>query len=185
MYAFYIIYAVIPKKDCNAVEDFLEVIITAYVITAAADVLNTEPRTRLTSKSHDRPVRSVNMLARKICEQSSCLQRLVKNMPDTDNKVLEHTQKLMTLVLLWCYYHDIIREGDGDRFINFMPVLMYTFKGAGNMNYAIDTCLVQLQYHYLMSERMKTQLLFSKYINTHAIKGKNIACDLHMEHINR
>ena len=35
-----------------------------------------------------------------------------------------------------------------------------------------------------MFDKMKTHLLYSRYINTNAIKEKNIGCDLHMEHTN-
>ena len=157
----------------------------AYVITAAASTLGTEPRSLLNSKNYERPVVSVSMLARKICVQCSNMSKLVKQTPKTEDTVLEHTQELMTLVLLWYHYRDITREGDGDRFMKFTPVLLRLFKASGNTNYATETCLVQLQYHYLMSDRMKSQLLYSRYIDTHAIKGKNEACDLHMEHLNR
>ena len=34
-----------------------------------------------------------------------------------------------------------------------------------------------------MSERMKVQLLYSQYVNTHASKGHSIPCDLHMKHL--
>ena len=175
-----------PKKDVNAVEDFLQVVLAAYVITAAATILGTEPNKLLsTQKTYARPVVSVTMLARSICSQYSDLSRMVKEIPPNEDKVLEHTKDLMTLLLSWYHYRDITREGDGDRFLEFTPVLLRLFKASKKKNYAIETCLMMLQYHYLMSDRMKTQLLYSRYINTNAIKGKNIGCDLHMEHINR
>ena len=44
---------------------------------------------------------------------------------------------------------------------------------------------MQLQYHYLMSDRMRTQLLYSRFVNMHTGTGRNKPCDLHMEHLNR
>ena len=134
---------------------------------------------------YERPVPSVEKVAQTICKEYSSLQRLIVDTPPNDDKVLEHTKDLLTLVLLWHHYRDIAREGDGDRLLQLMPILLRVFKGSGRKNYAAETCLMQLQYHYLLSQRMRTQLMYSRFVNTHGIKGKNVPCDLHMEHLNR
>ena len=38
---------------------------------------------------------------------------------------------------------------------------------------------------YMLSPRQSQQLLYSRSINTHGLPGRNIAADLHMEHLNR
>ena len=38
---------------------------------------------------------------------------------------------------------------------------------------------------YTLSPRQSQQLLYSRFINTHGLPGRNIAADLHMEHLNR
>ena len=185
-YMIYDIYVGDPKRDVNAVEDFLEVVLAAYITTAAATVMEMDPSMLLDTKGrYERPIPSVGHIAQVICREYSNLQRLIADIPPSDDKVLEHTKDLLTIVLIWHHYCDITREGDGDRLLQLMPVLLRLFKDSGRKNYAAETCLVQLQYHYLMSQRMQTQLLYSRFINTHGIKGKNIPCDLHMEHLNR
>ena len=41
------------------------------------------------------------------------------------------------------------------------------------------------QHKYLLSERQSTQLLYSCFVNTQGIKGRNIPADLHIEHPNK
>ena len=41
------------------------------------------------------------------------------------------------------------------------------------------------QYQFVFTPRMQQQLLWSRTVNTQGRPGKNISCDLHMEHINR
>lgn len=43
----------------------------------------------------------------------------------------------------------------------------------------------QLQYHHLLTERQRAQLVWSRFVNTHGRPGCNIPADLHMEHLNR
>ena len=89
------------------------------------------------------------------------------------------------MLLLWYHYRDVSREGDGDRLNAFMPVLLSIFKNAKRKNYSKEVAIFILQHEYLLSPRMKEQLLFCRTVNTHGIKGRNIPCDLHMEHLNR
>ena len=42
-----------------------------------------------------------------------------------------------------------------------------------------------LQYNFLFTERQAQQLKWSRTINTSGKPGKNVPCDLHMEHLNR
>ena len=41
------------------------------------------------------------------------------------------------------------------------------------------------QYHCLLSDRMAAQMKWSRVVNTAGRKGKNVSCDLHLEHLNR
>ena len=42
-----------------------------------------------------------------------------------------------------------------------------------------------MQYEYHLTPRQSQQLIWSRFINTHGIRGRNIPCDLHQEHLNR
>ena len=61
---------------------------------------------------------------------------------------------------------------------------LFIFKATNHRNYAKEAVQLLIQYNYF-SERMKFQLLWSQCINTKGRTGCNIACDLHMEHLNR
>ena len=39
--------------------------------------------------------------------------------------------------------------------------------------------------YHAMSPRLAEQLIWSQFVNVHGLPGKNIAADLHMEHLNR
>ena len=41
-----------------------------------------------------------------------------------------------------------------------------------------------LQHSYALSRRLSPERLWSRFINVHGRPGKNIAADLHMEHLN-
>lgn len=62
---------------------------------------------------------------------------------------------------------------------------MITFISSNNYNYAKEAVNLLLQYHYILSEREKAQLLWDRSVNTRGIDGANIPCDLFMEHLNR
>ena len=84
----------------------------------------------------------------------------------------------MSLGLLLMEFTDGIREGDGNRNIRcwryFLPIL-----------YSVEAFVLLSQYKFLFTPRMAAQLKWSRTINTHGRIGKNISCDLHMEHSNR
>ena len=53
------------------------------------------------------------------------------------------------------------------------------------LDYSIEAFTLLFQYHFLYSERMRMQLIWGRTINVHGRIGRNISCDLHMEHLNR
>ena len=63
--------------------------------------------------------------------------------------------------------------------------LLPLFKSTGRTNYSIEAFTLLAQYFYLFSPRMAAQLAWSRTVITHRRPGKNILCDLHLEHLNR
>ena len=41
------------------------------------------------------------------------------------------------------------------------------------------------QHHFTLTPRQAAELQWNRFINVHGILGRNIPCDLHMEHLNR
>lgn len=95
--------------------------------------------------------------------------------------VLAYAKELLTLGLLLLEYNDAVREGDGFRILRCWRFLLLVFKATGRRKYSIQAATLLFQYEYLFSERKRHQLLWSRTVNVH---GKNIAMDLHMEHLN-
>lgn len=63
--------------------------------------------------------------------------------------------------------------------------LLLIFRMNRRDNYACEAATLLVQLEYLSSERMKRQMTYGRFVNTHGQIGKNIPCDLHMEHLNR
>ena len=99
--------------------------------------------------------------------------------------VLEYARELLTLGLLYMEFIDGVKEGDGERIIRCLRYFLLLFKATGRENYSIEAFTLLAKYHFLYSERMRMQLMWSRTVNVHGRTGKNISCDLDMEHLNR
>ena len=94
-------------------------------------------------------------------------------------------KELLSFGLLYKELVDAVREGDGVRVLRWWRFMLLIFKATGRKNYCTEAFILLAQYQYLLSEREQQQLLYSRFINTHGEPGKNISCDLFMEHLNR
>ena len=63
--------------------------------------------------------------------------------------------------------------------------LLPIFAAAGNRNYACEGANLLVRHFYTLSPRLSAQLLWSRFINVNRRPRKNIAGDLHMEHLNK
>ena len=101
------------------------------------------------------------------------------------DKVLAYAKKVLSFGLLYKELVDAVREGDGLRVVRWWRYMLLIFKSTGRKNYCIEAFIMLAQLQYLLSPREKQQLLYSRFINMHGLPGKNISCDLYMEHLNR
>ena len=101
------------------------------------------------------------------------------------DRVNLYAKEVISLGLLYTEFVDAIREGDGLRVLRCWRVFMPIFKSSGRRNYAIEAFVLLAQQQFILSERHSQQLLYSRFINTHGHKGRNISCDLFMEQLNR
>ena len=72
-----------------------------------------------------------------------------------------------------------------DRILRCWRYLLLIFKARKRKNYSIEAINLLSQYHFFLTQRQSMQLLWSRTVNTHGIPGKNIPCDLLLEHFNR
>ena len=99
--------------------------------------------------------------------------------------VLEYASETLTLGLFLMEFIDAIREGDGHRIIQCWRFFLLLFKASNRKNYSIEAFTLLCQFHFIFSECMKQQLVWSRTVNIHGCPGKNVSMDLHMEHLNR
>ena len=164
-----------PEKNVKASEDFLSLIINAHVIAAA--------KALLLEKNFDNPADLASAIVKKYIRLPRPDDQ---SKPQTcqDGKLLYATE-VLSLGLLWHGFHDAIQEADRDRILNYWKFLLVLFKSTNHPNYSKEAVNLLLQYYYKLSERQKTQLLWSRCVNTTGLPGGNVPCDLHMEHMNR
>ena len=63
---------------------------------------------------------------------------------------------------------------------------MHTYYRLGRRkNYAFEGVNLQVQLQYLLSERLREQVTWGRFVNVEGLQGHNIFCDLYLEHLNR
>lgn len=102
-----------------------------------------------------------------------------------DDQVRAYACELFSLGTLLMEYNDSVHEGDGERLLRVWKFLMIIFRSTKKTKYCLESLLLLLNAKFLLSPRLRQQLLYSRFINTRGMPGANIAIDLHLEHINR
>ena len=147
-----------PEVNMKGCEDFLMIILHAHVNVAAEKLLSQG---------------KVEDLAKAI------LENFVFFDPDKKisrkDKVHLYASQLMTLLLLWHAFDDAVKEGDGDRVVEYWKFLLLVFRVKGHRNYCKEAITMLSQYHCLLSQRKAAQLKWSRFIN---IKGKRVKISL-------
>ena len=102
-----------------------------------------------------------------------------------EDRVKEYGKEVLTLGCFYLEYRDAIREGDGVRVLRCWKFLLLYCRATGHSNYANEALNILLQHEFILPPRLSEQLLYSRFVNTAGLPGKNIAADLHLEHLNR
>ena len=186
-----------PKADMNACEDFLDLVMTSHILAAGMDLLQMtsledDPHSPLlppdfASQSSSKMKETLTNLSKAVVTQYTNLDILQEKSPakksdSSVDRVYEYARETLTLSLLYEEFHDSIREGDGPRDIRCRKFFLLAFKACRRKNYAIEAFTLLAQHEILFPERLKQQLLWSRFVNTIGKPGHNIPCDLHLEH---
>lgn len=67
----------------------------------------------------------------------------------------------------------------------FLYVYVHIYRLGKKKNYAFEGVNLQLQLQYLLSERLREQVTWSRFVNVEGLQRHNISCDLYLEHLNR
>ena len=175
--------------DVNASEDFLHCLTVGHVVSAAMKFFNIPSMDAaaatdlfppdLDHLSNDQKTAFLLDIVSKLLKQFLNLDALDDS---SNNGAYEYSREMLTLGLFYEEFYDSIREGDGLRVLRCWKFMLLYFKASSRSNYAV-TMLAQI--HFILPPRLAHQEIWSRFVNVHGIPGRNIPCDLHMEHINR
>ena len=129
-----------PADNMKAAEDFLLVVLRAHIMAASETILSCAN------------IDSISALADSILASYVNLQ-LGSTASSCSDGVFVYACDVLSMGLLWMGFHDAIREGDGDRMMTYWKFLLPIFKVSGRRNYTIEALNIQLQRHFLLSER--------------------------------
>ena len=197
-----------PKDNEAACEDFMITVTDAHVLACAMELFEMDTLTDVpsnkffpdgSSELDSLQRRDILLLAAEHLVEKYVDLSIPEKKPQKQNKkqkskmkkasphdgIYEYAKDTLTLGLLLKEYIDTIRESDGDRIICVWKFLLTLFRSTGRTNYSLEAFTLLAQYYYLLSPRMAAQLAWSRTVNTHGRPGKNISCDLHLEHLNR
>ena len=97
----------------------------------------------------------------------------------------DYSRNLLSIGCLYLEMQDAIKEGDGERVLQCWRYLLPVFLNSGCKNYTIEAFQFLYQYQYGLTPRQAQQLIWSRFVNTQGVQGKNIPLDLHLDHLNR
>ncbi len=187
------------KQDLNAHEDFFLLTVRSHIIASAMKVLgmpsigsapaseilspdvwmldDTQRASKILGVASNIIEKYVDFKMEFICKDSE--------IDDIDiDYIHSYACEVMNVGLLNMEFCDASKEGDGDCLIRVWKYLMLLYRASKRTNYAIEAFTLLLQYHISLAPTF-AELKWSRFINVHGRPGRNISCDLHMEHLNR
>ena len=186
-----------PKANFNSCNDFFHAVITGYILAAAMEELGME-------NLHDTPSKAVvpspntawmgtnierlallTEISESIARRYITISFNKRSTISSGYGAYDYSRHLLTIGCLYLEYNDAIKEGDGMRVLQCWKYLLPIFQNSGRKNYTIEAFKLLYQYYYGLPPRQAQQLLWSRFINTQGIHGKNIPMELHQEHLNR
>lgn len=191
-----------PKSNFNACDDFIETVIVGHILAAALKSLEIssiedQPSAKVIGISSPENLWTCTKEERKAILHSVC-ERIVKrfikfsfnNFPKSrnhkdDDEVHNYSCHLLSIGCFYLVYKDAIKEGDGERVLDCWRYLLPIFHNSGRRNYSNEALHFLCQYHQDLPPQQAQQLLYSRFVNTRGVRGRNIPLDLHQEHLNK
>ena len=184
------------KGNFNSCDDFLVLVITCHVLAAAMEYLDMKSLDD-TPAEHVVPNASEVWMQttekRKDILESICAGIVNRHIPfqyhgattPSIDQVYEYGRQFLSIGCLYLEFADGIREGDGTRVYRCWKYFLPIFKGSNRTNYSIEALTLLNQCEFKLTPRQSAELKWSRFINCHGVQGRNIPCDLHLEHMNR
>ena len=185
-------------NDTNATEDFFEMVGVGHIIAATLQFFGMED---ISDSPHNQSLQDAVKLpqAEKWLVLSTCigdlLQKFVSSslacphhqefsVDTSEDSVYEYACAVLSMAMFAFEFNDAVKEGDGERVYRIWQYLLLHFRASGRTKYTLEALNLHLQCHGL-APNIAFQLKWSRFVNSKGGKGKNVACDFHMEHMNR
>ena len=174
----------------------MNIVITGHVVSAALETFGMKTL-------DDQPSEDIVTLPEIVWtqpnhERKSLLERLSKmvvekfintsfnsSVSSSGDCIHDYTKYLMSIGCMYLLFRDAIKEGDGKRVLQCYRYLLPVFINSGRRNYANESLNLLCQYHFDLPPQMAQQLIWSRFVNTAGVRGRNIPADQHLEHLNR
>ena len=184
-----------PKTNFNGCEDFFWLVIECHVLAAAAEIfhmksLQDKPPEEIVAEhvwllSKESRKHILERLCEAIISKAVSFQFNSSDKSTNVDRVQQYAVELLSIGLFYMEFCDGIREGDGERVLRCWRYMLPMFHNTGRKNYAKEALNIVYLHDYLLPPRLAAQIIWSRFVNVHGYRGKNIPCDLHNEHLNR
>jgi L1 cell adhesion molecule like protein len=183
----------------NATEDFFDAVGVGHMVAAALQFyemkdVSDQPKDATLKNAITLPrarkweVLSASirpLLEKYVVTSLSCPHHSQHFDPDTsDDGIYEYACCVLSLALFMFEFKDAIKEGDGERVHRVWKYLLLLYRESGRTKYALEALNLHFQ-HYGLPPHIAFEIKWSRFVNSNGGRGKNISCDLHMEHLNR
>ena len=191
-----------PKKDVEACEQFMLSVTRAYLVVAALDFFGIEtvsdkptkcvppqgPLSEATKRAY------IQSTVRAFIAQFAPLHpNLARTFITSDaetqvqstDKVANYSHQVIELGLILMQLIDTAKEGDGERSIRNWKIITFYFKSRStHSKYALEGIHFISQVRALLSPRKAHEVIWSQFCSSQGGPGRNLSCDLRMEHYN-
>ena len=185
-----------PKSNFNLCDDFIQTIISSYILATALNILGMKaledtPSTDIISSPESYWMHSAEERKSKLSEISKKICKIIefsfhgKPAKSSGDHVYDYSSPFLSIGCFYLEFKDAIREGEGRRVLRYWRYLLPVFHFAGCKNYCMEALHLLCQYSFLLPPRQAEQLIWSRFVNTQGVVGRNIPLDLHLEHLNR
>lgn len=127
----------------------------------------------------------LHAISKRIVENCQFLFNAFPDVSLRKDEVQHYACQLLSIGCFYLAYKDAIKEGDGQCVLECWQYLLPVFHNSGRRNYSNEALHLLCQYHHELSPQQAEQLLYSRFVNTRGVRGRNIPLDLHQEHLNR
>lgn len=181
-----------PKNDINACVDLIYTVMKGHILAAACDILKVSgldgvPAIPAGLKTAGKPEKLafISDIAQAVTERCTLVDGAFFSTCSDESKTdgtYNYARVFCHLGALLMEFRDAWGEGDGERVVRCWKLFMPHFKAARHHKYALEALTLQMQVNITLSPNLAHQVKWNRFVNARGGLGKNIPCDLFLEH---